>query len=289
MSIWEANKNGTDEQFKDLAYAMVNIRSQLETIKSNLSLNTLVGTSRSLSVEIRKLLLDGGLQWCINRPMLNKLIRPDRLTGDVYEQVFDIQGGEFSITKIDEPMAGQVTVVPISPARYEIAVYPLYGLRFEKSRSQWISESPFDGKLTPLRLDRWLKQPVLRVDKDQYDMRQMLSEVANTQGAHSDHQNDAIRQRISEHCRSEYMNIFVLMVGIYLQNQFANSLATDSSLKSRLATVYPKIEEDAQYGVTAHLTFNGDIFGPIQEWRSLSLGYREEPILSKTIIRVPPN
>ena len=252
MEVWEANENGTDEQFEDLAYAIVNILTQIRAFEANR--NNLVGASRLISVELRKLLLSDGLQKCVHRPMLHKLIRPDRLVGDPHEQVLDVQGGTVTITKQDEPMAGQQAVLFIAPAKYETVVYPLYGLRYERSRALWVSESPFDERLTPLRLDRWLKQSVLRIDRDQYDMREMLSEVANTQGAHSDHRNDAIRQQINEHYRSKYLNIFVLVVGIYVQNRFANSLAADSSLKSRLATVYPKIEEDAQYKVEASFT-----------------------------------
>ena len=48
------------------------------------------------------------------------------------------------------------------------------------------------------------------------------------------------------------------MVGIYVQNLFASSLAAGSSLKSRLAVIYPKIEDDAQYRVEASLQFSED-------------------------------
>ena len=304
MAIWEANEHGTDEQFEDLAYSIVNILTQIRGFEANP--NNLVGASRLLSVELRKLLLSDGLQRCVDRPMLHKLIRPDRLVGDPHEQVLDVQGGTLTLTKLDEPMAGQQAVVFTAPVKYETVVYPLYGLRYEKSRARWVSDSPFDESLKPLRLDRWLKQPVLRIDRDQYDMRAMLFEVANTQGAHSDHQRDIIRRQVKEHYRSAYLNIFVLMVSIYLQNQFAYSLAADSSLKSRLATVYPKIGEDAQYKVEASLLFEEDQFSahiglatiPFQsvtQEQSLIGGLPEtasvpvmsEPMLFKTTISVP--
>ena len=281
MNIWEANENGTDQQFEDLAYAMVNILTQIGAVKA--TLNNLVGASRLISVELRKLLLGDGLQRCVRRPMLHKLIRADRLVGDPHKREAKVLGGRVTIVKLDEPMAGQKAVFDVAPAEYETVVLPLYGLRFEEDSGSWVSESPFDERLSPIRLDRWLKQPVLRIDKDLYDMREMLSEVANTQGAHSDHQNDTIRQQINQHYRSVYLNIFTLMVGIYVQNLFASSLAAGSSFKSRLAVIYPRIEEDAQYRVEALLQFSEDQLAAHIGWSALPLQSvtQEQPLASE--------
>lgn len=306
MHIWEANENGTDKEFEDLAYTMVNILCQISLIEANR--NNLVGASRLISVELRKLLLGEGLQRCVRRPMLHKLMRPGRLRGDRYEKVIVMRDGKMTITKLDEPMAGQKAVIDMAPVKYETIVHPLYGLRFESGRGMWISESPFDERLTPLKLDRWLKQPVLQINRDRHDMKAMLSEVANTQGAHSDHRNDTIRQQINERFQDVYLNIFVLTVGIYVQNLFAASLAAGGSLKSRLTAVYSKIEEDAQYGVKSVITLSGDQLAAHLQWSSipfqsvaqdqpLILGLPAigtvspitEPILQRTVISVPSN
>ncbi|MDE2938531.1 MAG: hypothetical protein OXR67_06385 [Chloroflexota bacterium] len=304
MYTWEANENSTDSEFEDLAYTMVNILGQIRAIEANR--NNLVGASRLISVELRKLLLGDGLRRCVRRPMLHKLMRPDRLGGDLYEQVIVMRDGTITITKLDEPMAGQQAVIDMSPVKYETAVYPLYALRFEKGRGLWVSESPFDERLIPLRLDRWLKQPVLQINRNRHDMKAILSEVANTQGAHSDRRNDTIRQQINERFRDVYLNIFVLTVGIYLQNLFANSLATGGSLKSRVASVYSKIEEDAQYGVKASMVLSEDQLAAHVGWTTITLQSVAqdqpltsglpatgtvpaitEPIIHKTTIRVP--
>ena len=133
----------------------------------------------------------------------------------------------------------------------------LYGLCFQKSSNVWTSTDPFAKELTPIRLKWWLKQPVLQIDRDRYDMSAMLSEVANTQGAHSDRRRDTIRQQISEHFHSIYLNIFTLRVGIYLSNQFAASVSANSSFRERISRGYPEIMEDL-YTVEANLKWGPD-------------------------------
>ena len=237
---------------------MLNIVTQLQAFES--ARRNLVGISRSVSVELRKLLLHGGLlQRCVRRPRLHPLTRPHQLPGDPFEDIFEMSGGSMTITKLDEPIAGAQAVVDLAPMKHTTVIHPLYGLCFRKDLNQWVSESPFDERLPPIPLDRWLKQPVLQIGSDTYSMRDMLSEVANTQGAHSDRQNDTIRQQIHQHFRGTYLNIFVLTVGISLYNQFSVSVLAGSSLKERIAKVHPDIGEET-YRVDAMLTFGWEQF-----------------------------
>lgn len=258
MEVWEANGNATDEHFDDFAISMLNILTQLQAFES--ARRNLVGISRSVSVELRKLLLHNGLlQRCVRRPRLHPLIQPHQIQGDPFEDVLEMSGGSMTITKLDEPMAGAQAVVDLAPMKHTTVIHPLYGMCFRKDTNQWVSESPFDEGLPPIRLNLWLKQPVLQIDTDTYSMREMLSEVANTQGAHSDRQNDAIRQQIHQHFHGTYLNIFVLTVGISLYNQFSVSVADGSSLQERIAKVHPDIGEET-YRVDAMLTFGWEQF-----------------------------
>lgn len=258
MEVWEANSNATDGHFDDFAVSMFNILTQLRAFQS--TRRNLVGISRSVSVELRKLLLHNGLlQRCVRRPRLHPLVRPDRLNGDLVEDIFQTLGGSMTITKLDEPMAGAKAVVALAPMKHTTVIHPLYGLCFQNDSNQWISKSPFDEGLPPIRLDHWLKQAVLQIDSDIYDMRDLLSEVANTQGAHSDHQRDTIRQQIHQHFRGTYLNIFILTVGIYLYNQFSASVSAHSSLQQRISKVHPDSGEET-YRVDAVLRFERDQF-----------------------------
>ena len=258
MELWEANVNATDRHIEDFTVSMFNILTQLQAFES--TQRNLVGISRSVSVELRKLLLHNGLlQRCVHRPRLHPLTRADQLKGDPCEDIFETTGGSLTITKLDEPMAGAQASIKLAPMKHTTVIHPLYGLRFQKDINQWISEKPFHEGLPPIGLERWLKQPVLEIDSDTYDMRNILSEVANTQGAHSDHQNDTIRQQIHQHFRGTYLNIFILTVGIYLYNQFSASVSAASSIRERLARVHPDMREET-YRVDAMLRFGRDQF-----------------------------
>lgn len=258
MEVWEANLSATDRHFDDFIVSMFNILTQLRAFES--TRHNLVGISRSISVELRKLLLHNGLlQKCVRRPRLHPLVRPDRLEGNPVEDVFEMLSGSMEITKLDEPMAGAKAVIALSPMKHTTVIHPLYGLCYQRDINQWVSENPFDEGLPPIRLDRWLNQAVLQIDSDTYDMKDLLSEVANTQGAHSDHQRDTIRQQIHQHFRGIYLNIFIFTVGIYLYNHFSASVSADSSLQGRISKVYPDIGEET-YRVDAMLTFGRDQF-----------------------------
>ena len=246
--------NAMDRHFDDFVISMLNILAQMQAFES--TRRNLVGISRSVSVELRKLLLhDGLLRRCVQRPRLHPLTRADQLKGDPCEDIIEITGGNLTITKLDEPRAGAQASIELAPMKHTTVIHPLHGLCFQENTNQWVSKCPFDEGLAPIRLDPWLKQPVLQIGSDVYSLRDMLTEVANTQGAHSDHVNDTIRQRIHQHFHGIYLNIFVLTVGIYLYNQFSSMVTVDSSLQERIAKVHPDIREET-YRVDAMLSFD---------------------------------
>ncbi len=303
MEVWEASAIATDKHFEDLTFSMFNILTQLQAFDS--TRRNLVAISRSVSVELRKILLhDGLLKRCVRRPRLHQLVHPDHLKGDSFEDTFKVTGGNMTITKIDEPMAGAQASFEFAPMEHTTIVHPLYGLSFQEDINRWISENPIDEESIPIRLEQWLKQPILQIDNHIYNMGDLLSEVANTQGAHSDHKNDAIRQQIYQHFHGTYLNIFVLTIGIYLYNHFSVSVSADSSLRRRVAGVHPNIKDEA-YRVDAILTFDWDKFSthgeftlrPIAVTQQLPIvggvppsgvgPLSREPIVSKFEIRVP--
>ena len=257
MVVWEANLKAKDEHFEDFTLSMLNILVQLQSFAPER--RNLVGISRSISVEIRKLLLDGLLRKCVRRPKLHPLTRPQKLVGDPFEQTFEMSASSAIIRKVDDPNRGASALVKFAPMKHTTVIRPLYGLSFQENTNQWISECPFDESSPPIRLGRWLKQPVLQVHAARHNMTDVLSEVANTQGAHSDRQNDTIRQQINEHFRATYLNVFILTVGIYLYNQFSASVSDDSSLRERVAAVHPDIRDET-YRVDAILTFERERF-----------------------------
>ena len=267
MNVWQANERADDNAFQDFAHSMLNISSQFRAYRGDLPglLRNLIGVSASVSVELRKQLIGGGLlRRCVRQPRLHRLKPRDQLVGDPVEHCVKVHGGQVTITKLDEPGAGETLDLAIAPQIYEVVVHPLHGLCFE-NEYRWVSENPFDWTLGPYRLRRWLKQPVLRLDSDQFDLKTLIAEVANTQGAHADRRNDLIRKQISRHFQSVYLNMFALHVAVELSNQFATSVLAKSSLYDRIARVYPEILEDL-YEVAIKLEFGRDSFFPHAEF-----------------------
>ena len=96
MEVWEANVNASDGHFEDFSVSMFNILTQLQALES--TRRNIVGASRSISVELRKLLLQNGLlQRCVQRPRLHPLTGPDQLRGDPCEDIFEISGGRATL------------------------------------------------------------------------------------------------------------------------------------------------------------------------------------------------
>ena len=288
--IWETNEHAEDRTFEDFTASMINISTQLRANGEDVRSfgRNLIGVSRSVSVELRKLLLgDALISKCVRKPKLHKLIRAHRLYGDPFEDSFGVQGGTMWITKLDEPGAGTSAEFEITPMKHTVVIYPLYGLCFQKGSNVWTSTDPFAKELTPIGLDWWLKQPVLQIDRDRYDMRATLSEVANTQGAHSDRRRDTIRQQISKHFHSIYLNIFILRVGIYLSNQFAASVSANSSLRERIGRGYPEIMEDL-YMMNTNLTWRPDQLRIDHGYLTMHFSGDAE-LSTKFEIKVPPS
>ncbi len=262
MTIWNIKRDVRDYYFSDFVLSMSNICLQLHHVSSapDTNLDNLIGVSRSLSVELRKLLLDKSLlSRCLYRPNLHPLISPKRLKGDQYEDTFGISDSKLSLLKLDGPTAGETAIILMADMRHTIVIHPLYGLCFRKDNEQWITESPFDEKHSPVKLKNWLKQQVIQIDNNTYNLRQVLSEVANTQGAHSDYQKDSIRRQINKNFQSYYLNIFILVVSIYLYNQFCISVASDMYFRNRVTKLHPGLRiENNRFDY--RIEFNKDQF-----------------------------
>lgn len=234
---WEANERAPAEYFEHFASSLLNITSSLKTAAEDTAF--LMGGSRIISVELRKMLLASSnslVQRCVKEPRLHRLVNPNRLHGDVFEERLEISGGTIRITRLDDGWTGEW---PTAPASITATVEPLYGLRYDESRGVWIAEDPYDRGRKGIRLKPWLNQGVLQIDHTRYTLRDILSDVANTQGAHVDKPNDSLRHRLGKHFAPIYLNIFAVLTGAYVANQAATSLAEGSSLSTYLEKHYP--------------------------------------------------
>ena len=238
---WEANEKADSEYFEHFASSLLSITSSLNAAEEDFAF--LMAGSRSISVELRKLLLEGSnslVQRCVREPRLHRLLSPNRLHGDVFEQRLQISGGSVRIKKLDSDWEGEW---PVAPASMTTTVEPLYGLRYDEGRGVWISEDPYDRGRKGVQLKKWLNQWALQIDHTRYTLKDILSDVVNTQGAHVDERKDSLRHRLGEHFAAAYLNMFTVLTGAYVAGQVAASLAEGSSLSTHLEKHYPLLDD----------------------------------------------
>lgn len=263
---WEANERADPEYFEHFASSLLSITSSLTAAVEDPAF--LMAGSRAISVELRKLLLAGShslVQRCVREPRLHRLLRPNRLHGDVFEERLQLSGGSL---RIKNPASDWEGEWPMAPASMTATVEPLYGLRYDEGRGVWISEDPYDRGRKGIRLRQWLNQGALQIDHTRYTLGNILSDVANTQGAHVDKRKDSLRHRLGEHFAPIYLNIFAVLTGAYVAGQVATSLAEGSSLSTHLEKHYPRLGNRLRIaGVGMEIPKDGisfhDLFVPV--------------------------
>ena len=120
-------------------------------------------------------------------------------------------------------------------------VEPLYGLSYDEKRGVWVSEDPYDRGRKGVQLKKWLNQRALQIDHTRYTLKDILSDVVNTQGAHVDERKDSLRHRLGEHFAAAYLNMFTVQTGAYVAGQVAASHVAGSSLSTHLGKHYPRL------------------------------------------------
>lgn len=235
---WRVNPIVAPEHLQDFALSVLNISTQLRQVEENPS-TYLVSASRSISVELRKLLLDGAnslVRRCVQKPRLHRLLQFDELRGDLYTVNIGVSSGILQCIQLDGDGRAEF---PIAPVQFTATVHPLPGLRYNKSSDTWVSGDPFDRVKESIRIDAWLKQPLLEIDDTQYTIGAVLTEVANTQGAHADSMRGNLRLWLREHFFPIYLNIFTFLMGVYVVDQVDASSPAGSSLWREIVGRYP--------------------------------------------------
>lgn len=142
--------------------------------------------ARRVSIELRKLLLDGRplLHTVLQRPRLHPLNDHQSLTGDVYENE--------RMLSIAPATSDGRRVGAIASHKWSIEVHPLHGLRFDNTEKMWTVYTMFDTSAVPLTLDRWLRQSLFCVNDREYSLFDTLKFLANKEAAHVDIDSDVL-------------------------------------------------------------------------------------------------
>ncbi|MCY4555299.1 MAG: hypothetical protein OXF79_02705 [Chloroflexi bacterium] len=238
-AMWKANTRASSEYFLHLASSALSLSNALRSVERNFEAEFLSAT-RQASVELRKLLLAGRnslLKRCVERPKLHGFVSPASLAGDAYGFESNLSGQ----ARIESKTGDYVRQLGNFNLHVGIVVEPLYGMSFDSATNQWHCKDPFRQHGPPnLKLEAWLRQPVLQINDETYTLRTVLTDVANTQGAHVDLRPDSVPSRIGEHFASVYTNILVLFVAQYVN--MVISVEVDhirSSLGRKLRKVHP--------------------------------------------------
>ena len=174
---------------------------------------------RKVSVELRKLLFDGTplVHRVLHRPRFHPLFNSGSLAGDVYENKFSLR---IAPGTRDGPLPGMVAT-----RTWRVVVYPLHGLKFNRTEKKWIFGPLFDTQARRMALEPWSKQRLFRVDEREYSLLETLKFIANKEAVHVDIEKDvAARDMERVHFgHTTYPHIVAIMVASYLLEQYRTS------------------------------------------------------------------
>ena len=238
---------------------------------SDASLVQMESAARRVSVELRKLLFDGGplFHAVLHGPRLHPLFDMSILTGHIYENERQMSFAPGTSQGPD--------LESVSTHRWQITVYPLHGLSFDRNQNIWSIHSMFDSSAVPVRLDRWLRQRLFSVNGREYSLSAALKYLANKEAAHVDVEHTILSQDMERvHFGTTcYYHFVAILTGAYIHAQFKNSVQADKAGWQHLL-------DRRGYTVTEPGTFlDAEIVG--QEIESMGLPYA----LHETGIPIP--
>lgn len=182
--------------------------------------------SRKVSVELRKLLLDGAplMHRVLEGPRFHPLRDSADLTGDIYENSSTIRVA---------PGTEEGPQMEVFAERtWSVAIHPLHGLRFVSSAKSWVFGPLFDAQAQPLALGTWLNQRLFQVDHRVYSLGDTLKYVANKEAVHVDLHKDE-QSRDMEHVHfghTTYPQLVAVLVASYLLERYRTSRTANTEL-----------------------------------------------------------
>lgn len=226
-TAWRPKSQQNAKALRSFRDAMQDIRDVLELrADAAMSIDFMRHSGRKVSVELRKLLLDGAplMHRVLQRPRLLPLRNTDALVGDVYENSFTM--------RVAPSTEDGRLLARTAEHTWSMTVHPLHGLRFDSQTKQWVFEPLFDVQAQPLTLGPWLKQRLFRVDERVYSLGDTLKYVANKEAVHVDINSDA-QSRDMERVHfghTTYPQLVAVLVGSYILERYRTSCAETPEL-----------------------------------------------------------
>lgn len=253
---------------------------------------TVTATQR-ISVQLRKLLLDGNghlIKSCFSDPNLHPLKRQSPHDGAVtFVQKFERNSMVLGFAD------GRQSTIEVPEYEQRTTIHPLYGIRHDKDQ-EFAIEMPFDRGALPIKFKAWMNTKVLQIDTLTFTAEELLREIVNKEGVHlEDGKKLAMPDGSSFTLESmgnkrykavsavkfggmSYAQYFTLCTGLYMASRsktLINNLPIDN--KGRIvARICRKIEEDPNTiygkGQLENQTYHGIVLDSNRNLRRDSIG-----------------
>ena len=223
---WQPKSQQNAKVLRLFKESMDDINDNLRSL-SSLSVSRMRSVARRLSIELRKLLLDGNplLNAVVDRPQLHPLHDRNILTGDIHTSERALRVVPAAST--GTPMGSTA----VATHTWKITVHPLHGLRFDRHRKKWEFYQMFDTNAVPIKLNRWLRQRLFCVDGRQYSLWDTLKFLANKEAAHVDTEKDVLADHMEcvHFNNTTYCHIVTMLIAAYVLEQYKSSQQADGN------------------------------------------------------------
>lgn len=229
---WRFSENADSREIKQLEEAMINISTDLHVITQ------IVGSAEAkaaqISVSLRKLLFDQRseslLERCIEDMKLHPLQTKEKLQdmdgGSMGARFGTAGGGNLDIEEVDrntgEPIGRKFRFHPMQ-CEGGFLVKPMHGIILDKNTDAFHCHNPFETSRDVELIDakNWLNTDLVKFGKDVFKVRDVLRQVANSEGAHATKwwEEEGNSLELASRFKfggASYSHIFTLLTAIYI-------------------------------------------------------------------------
>ena len=254
---WKTNEAANEAEIRAFGDTMYELNDALRITSSSTEHREFRARARRASVSIRKLLSDGLINKVLYKPRFHKIKKPS----DTDPFILGWNGKVSYVTQRGEQPLWTMEIDS------KIEIHSLPGWIHQQVSLYEIDSDIFNNEIEPeLPLNKWLKEPLLKVATKKYErsfsLGEILKYVANTEGAHTDNyehrgnklskaQAAQFMEAIGRADAFTYPHWVVMFVAIYLRNRQAQGLAEQAE------NWKPYIEKDAVSALDGYAHIKG--------------------------------
>jgi len=229
---WRFSENVDNREIKQLEEAMINISTDLHVITQ------LVGSAEAkaaqMSVSLRKLLFDQRsgalLERCIEGLKLHPLQTKEKLQamdgGSMKSSFGTADGGNLDIEEVDRNTGnptGRKFRLHTMQCEGGFLIRPMHGIVLDKKTDVFHCQNPFEisGEAALTDVKSWLNKNLVKFGKNVFSVRDVLRQVANSEGAHATKWWEEEGNSLEHASRfkfggASYSHIFTLLTAMYI-------------------------------------------------------------------------